>query len=517
MSGRRIPQVIAIASISRDGTMVLTRDVRKRLGFREGKMLFLDATKEVLISTDVARGEAIEAIGGNRFRLTEEALSKLGVKGKALVALVERDGAVAVKRFEVAEAEGDRLRIVDRETTYAITRVVESNPMPEKLLVSLEKRIDEYDLRYDVKGFLKGRRSLEAWKARRLLRIKDASDEQLRRELAEERLAKQMPNGSWENKVTVTARNLRELADLGLTREDMAVKRAHQWLVNRPESEYNPGMFFVQDRLVDEQAEVVERRRKQKGGTRERFRKRLGSEMKLVKKGDDLIEDPCGPRIMWPNALVLEALLMLGYEDDDRVQRALQTLLTRPGWCECGYQHGLSDWRRREPFTMDEVAEVEKDCMERFKYGGVENLQDLSRRYETLGKARPRVSIEYTGEIDEYALGLPKHVQPCELITTRAMRIVKDPKMRRLAEASLWRFAARQNSEDGGFDVRCFSQAGYLTVFAGYEHPASRVAIMRSIPWIVKNQNSDGSWGEGSTKEASTLAVVAGLHNIGFL
>ena len=54
-------------------------------------------------------------------------------------------------------------------------------------------------------------------------------------------------------------------------------------------------------------------------GTRPRFREIKRSEQSLVAAGDALIRRPCGPRIMWPNALAVEALVAAGYEDSDRV------------------------------------------------------------------------------------------------------------------------------------------------------------------------------------------------------
>ena len=53
-----------------------------------------------------------------------------------------------------------------------------------------------------------------------------------------------------------------------------------------------------------------------------------------------------------------------------------------------------------------------------------------------------------------------------------------------------------------------------LQVFSYYDHPASRVAIMRSIPWIIDNQHPDGSWGEDDRKDASTLAVLQALLRV---
>lgn len=80
-----------------------------------------------------------------------------------------------------------------------------------------------------------------------------------------------------------------------------------------------------------------------------------------------------------------------------------------------------------------------------------------------------------------------------------------------------------QHSQDVDFEGKATKktfvnpQAMFLMVFASYHNPVSELAIMRMLPWIVDNQNKDSSWGEGETKDASTLAVISALSNIGFI
>jgi hypothetical protein len=452
-----IPQIVAIISISVDGRLNLKKAVRQHLGLGDAKTLFLDMQDEILLSTEEGRGTELSLEKGTRIHLPEGALSRLGMAGRSLVGLVQRRNAVAIKKLEIVEEEGERARLVDVETTYRIARKAVTNPMPEKLLPRLRERYEGIRLRYDTRGLLKGRQTREAWKARKILGMAVPSDEQLRRDLIRKRLERQLEDGSWEGRVTIIARNLSELADLGMTREQGEAQRAVDWSTARPQSAHNPGMFFSKDELVEEQARVVEERREAieegRRGTRARFRQLRASEKRLVMAGDPMICNPCGPRIMWPNALVLEALLALGYEDDDRVQTALKTMTTHE-WCECGYQHGLSGWKRTERLTMDEIEEVEKRYVSQYRYGGIADTKELRHA------GMRRMTHTPTKDGDEHLLSMESHLQGCEVITTRAMSRVRDKTMRRFAETHLWRFAGRQHALGGEFEKERYGGGG---------------------------------------------------------
>jgi hypothetical protein len=442
-----------------------------------------------------------------------------------LVGLVQRPNALAVKKIEIAEVEASQARLFDLETETTVTRCVETNPLPEERLPRLREQHKHLALRVDVMTFLARRQTLAAWHARQLLGQTEGSDGTLKQALIQRRLEEQHKDGSWAGQdgstagpVIATARNLRELLDLGLTREEDAVQRAAAWLLARPQSAYNPGMFFAADDLVAEQARIVAQRQEGKGG---RFRQIKASEKKRIMSGDDLIVAPCGPRIMWPNGLCLDALLRAGYEEHERVQAALG-MLTTHDWCECGYQHGTSSWRSAERLTVDQIARFEAGCLAQYRYGGIRDPQDLARAdlaASTLDQMR--IAHRATDEGDEYLLHMPEHTQGCEAITTRSLSRVQDPRARRFAEAHLWRFAGKQHAANGTFPHESygsgFAQAGFLELFARYDHPASKVVAMRALPWIVEAQNEDASWGEEDNKDASTLAIVTVLLSLGDL
>jgi len=520
-STKGIPQIIAIASVSHDGKLNLKKTVLEHLGVRKAERLFLDTQNEILLSAAEGTGEEISVLAGNKLRLQEEVLNRLAIAGGSLVGYVQRENAVAVKKVEIVEEQGETATAFDLETTRRIVRKAITNPLPEELLPQLEDRYKDLHLNHDVGSFLRGRQTLEAWQARKILGISEASDEELRRELISARLLKQEADGSWENNVILTARNLRELAELGMTREDGEIQKAVQWLMDRPQSPHNPGMWFLTDELVEEQEEVVRRRMQQTSGTRDRFRKRPASEIKMVKAGDDLIRNSCGPRIMWPNAMALEALLALGYEENERVQTAIQTLMLGR-WCECAYQHGLSIGSEISRKKRSSIDDFEKARITQYRYGGWRSLNDLRENVDyKAGTLRPRVAHTHREELDEYAVTGLISPQGCEWMTTSAFTPVRSRTARRVAEAHLWRFAGLQNTPDGRFSSPLgelwHSHAWYLQVFSGYDTPVAKVAILRSAPWILENQNEDGSWGAGPERESATLAVVKALRRVGLI
>ena len=516
-----IPQIVTIVSLTAKKQINLKKAARQHLGLQGGQGLWLTDGTEVLLARDPppdAASSEVEVSKGNRVTLPDPILDRLDIQAKSMLGLVQRPSALAVKKLEIVEREAAQARLYDLETPTTITRTVETNPMPEERLPHLMDAARGLALRHDVTRFLAGRQTLAAWKARQLLDRAQPSDDALRQTLIQERLEVQQENGSWAGDTSLTARNLRELIDLGLTQQDHAVQRAAEWLLARPQSPHNPGMFFSSDELVAEQVEIVAQRQAGKGG---RFRQIKRSEQKRVIAGDALIVAPCGPRIMWPNGLCLDALLRAGYEKHARVQAALRTLTTND-WCECGYQHGTSSWRRTEPLTDDQLGEFEALCVAQYRYGGLSSLDALAHAdlaAPTLDQHR--ISHRTTDAGDEYPIKMPEHTQGCEAITTRSLSHVCDPKARLFAEAHLWRFASRQHAPDGSFPAENYgsglSQAGFLELFARYDHPASKVVLLRALPWIVEAQNDDGSWGEAETADTTTLAIVQALLSLGDL
>jgi hypothetical protein len=128
-----------------------------------------------------------------------------------------------------------------------------------------------------------------------------------------------------------TARSLRELAELGVRRNAVPVRKAATWLLSRPESPHKPGAFLLTDELVDELDFCVKKGRTKPG---KHFRERTKPAEKVAAaEGDDMFRRGCGPRFLWPNAVAVEALALAGYGDHPRVKAAVAAAVGSD-WCE---------------------------------------------------------------------------------------------------------------------------------------------------------------------------------------
>jgi hypothetical protein len=220
----RVPQIVAIVPFTLDGRLSLKKAVREHLGLGDQRILYLDMQAEIILSTAVV-GDALAIDRKNRVHLPRKALIRLGITERSLVGLVQRDSALAIKRVEIDEREGEFARLYDRETPSQIKRWAEINPMPDALLPKLQARYRSLELRHDVRSFLQSRQTLEAWQMRAMLGMSEPGDKTLQKRLIGERLDKQEEDGSWAGHTTITARNLRELANLGMTMADVPIRR----------------------------------------------------------------------------------------------------------------------------------------------------------------------------------------------------------------------------------------------------------------------------------------------------
>ncbi len=504
----RIPQVISITKSGKDNRIPLSNEVRKqfgenaviRIGIRDGEV--------ILSNRELPESIAVE-VTGRSLSLPAASAAYLQLKEGTEAAIIQRENGAAVKRYRFAEKTGAQARLEDTESETELVRTLMTNPKPEQTLHDLSEKYRGLRFQHDPLQYLSDNDSIYGLICRRSIGMNRERDPSLREQLYGEITKSQEPDGSWQSDVILTSRNLREIAEMGITEKRRETAAAAEWLLSGKESPYNPGMFFLSDDLVSEQIRIVEAVR---NGSRERFRQVKKSEINKVRKGLDTAHYPCGPRLMWPNAMILRSLLEHGYEEDDRVSRACQFLLNG-GWCECSYAHGQSKCEKREVYTAEKISEKLDSMVKEYTYGGWQNPGDVSHMDLTKDAFFLRNSAAGQGNTGVYSLEMPFHQLPCGLMTAWALSKTRNTLLKEHIEAHVWRFAAKQNL-NGHFDYKHAGKYFYIDLFALFDIAAAKAALMRSVPWIIEAQNPDGSWGEGDNAGASTLAVVRALDSV---
>ncbi len=516
---KKIPQIISIVPLTAGGRIGLRKIVRQYLNMENRKKLYLEIRDEVLLSAE-GQQKDIVVFERNSISIPESVRKLLQIERGCLIALVEREKRIALKSIEIKESNGEQARWTDFETPFKIIRKVERNPMPEKFSADLPAKYGDLKLKYDIRSFLKGRQTFEALLARQKLGIPDKGDDPLIQELIKQKYETQQSDGSWSSELPRTAGNLKVLADLGLTIKQMEIRKAVNWLIDRPQSEYIPGLWFTRDELVREQTDVIKLREQHTGkGAGPRLHKGTELEEKLVCSGDPVITDPCGPRILWSSALVLEALLSLGLEGSERVQTALNTLAINPHWCDNTYKYGLSAWKRKKPVTLPELEMAEKYYVNKFLYGGISYPMDL--KDPEMLKWFPRITSDPEEKGIIYRLKMPFDTgEGCRIFMSKVLSNAGNEIIKKIINVYVWEYAGSLNFTE----ERITRITGYnftdravflLQFFSRSGLPASRLVITRMLPWIVNSQNKDGSWGWGNVNDISTLAVLDALICLG--
>jgi len=517
LQGKELPQIICLSKIGKENKIRLKRAVLRYLKHQPDQNLYLKFENEFLLNTKEITGIEIP-LENNYITLPEDVHKHLQIEKNTYICFIQRPEAVAIKKFEVIRNNVIQPHIFDQESMYVNKRYFDTYPEPDKLLSDLLSKNKEFELNYDYRKIWLYDESFTGWKARKILDISRDDEEEIRGKLIQERLASQKENGSWGRYLTTTTRKLLELADLGMNRNYPQIAKAIAWLLNKPESPYNPGMFFATDETLDEQIKIIEIRKNQIKGAKPRFRKIISPERKITEEADVLYSNPCGPRLMWPNAFVLETLLAYGYETHERIQRMMNTILLGRDWCECVFQHGTSGFKKLTTKSEADIVKYEKNAREEFILGGIPKTNYLYSKESLRFQKRYEW---FTGkDFNQYEVTLRQIIHGCEMITTQAIHRVKDELMRRFAEAHLWRFATLINNTNNEPILmkhnlkNSLSPYSLLKLFGNYDAIPSKIGILLSLPWIKKNQNEDGSWGDESTKESASLAVLSALKKI---
>jgi hypothetical protein len=167
---------------------------------------------------------------------------------------------------------------------------------------------------------------------------------------------------------------------------------------------------------------------------------------------------------------------------------------------------------------MEKIVGIEDESIHAYRNttGGREKalMNDLTSATFFLQRVT-HLSTE-SGEV--YQLRMPDIGGGCPVVMVRSLSAAKDGVLRRLAEAHLWQFVSWQDSQEGCFrgGRRFFVDPTIflLDVLSWYDHPIATLGILRAVPWIIRSQNEDGSWGEEPYKESATRVVLETLGKV---
>jgi hypothetical protein len=500
--------------------------------FRKAMRIRKDVWENLRLSGLGARsGSEVELVaagdGGPKFTVPDWAIDQLSLGTADWVCITERDGRLYLKRLELVE-----------RTTQIPGRIVLDTFEDCVVIRTYSSCSDLESIRLEDLGQWLARmgrlchdplapfEQMDCWLglvARKML-VGGFSDKDLeaaqicRQEIADA----QQANGSWQDGVLRTAANLIRLLELDATKQEPAVEKAARWLLDLPEPTGLPGLFMLSEKLVRRFNEW-----KTKPGVKGRPHRResKGDLQDFVGAVDYAINyalDACELRLTWTSALVLEALLRCGLHDEPRVVRAINTLFAlsgHGGWCGCGYLDAKVDipsaqepvdWgfpvpRQNSPHHIDWFPE-EKDIVQPV-YDGHHQALAISPRKALLVKSWHNTGL-------------------CTMVMHRALSYHPQYAGSTLEMMDALRLAYVQSAYGTWGDmVHASSMLGFLSRLT---HPLAAFLVLRSVPWLIREQGADGLWQEKAiahdgkgcpppAKEESSFLILRALKQFEFL
>ncbi|MFC1453060.1 hypothetical protein ACFLSJ_06900 [Verrucomicrobiota bacterium] len=314
----------------------------------------------------------------------------------------------------------------------------------------------------------------------------------LRREMT----SRQLKNGSWQDNTIQTACTVIRLLELGAKVGSRPIDKACRWLVATPEPCGFPGMFLSSPKLT----KTYNDWRDKFSGVWKQFRLPKDSRPKeMFAENCDLfgrvisLNRGCHKWSLWSSAVSIEALLRCGYADDERVQKAIGTLLTmRFGggstiWCANGM-------RRSDLFFAESKGKpdfnITGDSMKSCRADWPQNERDVLKRIAdhnniqwSLGAGKSTL-MRRSNNND---LG-------CSRIVQRALSW--HPEYR---GSSVEMVASLEQESMQGWDG-LWPQDEVVAMLRLLERSNTSVAgaaVLRTLPSLIRYQGEDGLWDLG--------------------
>ncbi len=481
----------------------------------------------------IKQGEEIEIVpradGGQKAPIPDWARDRLASGNGDAICITERDGRYYLKKLELVEqpTQIPACMAVDRFGTDRVERTYWNNTGLNQFTYDAMDRLLSVvpGFRYDPVAPFKDMDGRLGFLARKeFLKGLTKADESFAQDYRKQICEDQQDDGSWQDSAAQTAFKLIRLLEVGATIEDQPVEKAANWLLKAREPLGLPGLFMFSEKTAESFSDwkAQQERESRKRGSRSSTaaQRRFFMENKDVFGASNAY---CELKLTWSTAIVLEALLRCGLHDEERVIRAINTLLAMGpggGWCGCGYfvaniYHEAStapvdftnipvSIKGRSPGSVGlERADIlEMVCNHRYRGLSLGERETLVARTADGGSGDCPLAVHK-------ALSYHPAYHDSNLEIMGAMHC-----SRRQGWLGDW---------TGNYT------SFFFLLLSRFRHPLSAYMVLRTVPLLARQQRPDGFWQEEPlpsdpkkpipvpTKEESTYMILTALKTYGFL
>jgi hypothetical protein len=469
--------------------------------------------------------------GGNKIELPQWVMRQLAAAPGDWLCITQRTSKYYLKKLEFGERATDIPGnvVVDTFRNTRVKRVYSiQTDLDSITYASLNRLISQMGrFRRDPISPLKSMDGRIGFLARKeLLGGFTRKDKDAIRDYKQQIINRQQPNGSWASNTVETAFNLIRLIEVGETTRTHAVGKAAGWLLSTDEPVGLPGLFMFSQDLVCRFNKWKER----PGAEGRPYRKHVRGEMQEFLDNVDILPNVsntlCELRVTWASAIAIEALLRAGLADEDRVIRAINTLLAvrRGRWCGCGYLDAKADIPpSHQPVDFNRSFPVPLTNADLYRLNWFATAAD-ARKIACNGDYRAL-------DIGSRKALLVKHFRTtgdCSVVVHRALSCHPKYRGSNLETCAAFECASRQSSYGTWGDAYLSCMFDSMERF---RHPLSGFLILRSIPLLIRNQRPDGLWHEERKQrrlrflkepappppEVATYMILKALKRYGFL
>ena len=352
-------------------------------------------------------------------------------------------------------------------------------------------------------------------------------------------LSSQQDEGCWCDSTVGTAFNLIRLVEMGEGTENPAVRKAAKWLLSTSEPSGFPGLFMANVDMTEEFNEwkddpagsgeadapgymsdvsALYRKVNQRGSRTKRYQ----SVRDIYRSNRDVVPGVCELALTSSSAVVLQALIKLGFWDERRVRTAINTLLSlwSGRWCGCSYlSHGKKIKANYGPVDFNNIRVPSTN---RSIYR-LDWFTDTKEIMQIVGSRRTSPQYSWLGlggnnaVIEKHSVGMGD----CTLGIHEALSYHPEYKGSHLETIAALEFSRRQSSLGSWGDTPV---SLILNSLHRLSHPMAAFLVLRTIPFLIREQQTDGLWpdekGEEDQVSTSILAsfrILRTLKHFDFL